>query len=96
MKIYAMAATLVLISSASVVESKAAYAAQSGIIAVASSLTPVGSVSANGDNEDWYETLQRDIQGYPAPNNHRCTLVSQPVTDARGKFIGYHTFNVCK
>jgi hypothetical protein len=89
MKIAKMSvAALALMSSMSVVTAKVAYAVPVSTAAL--------SVPANDDKKDWLTTLAQEVEGTPNPDRHgRCVLISRPVADVHGHFIGYHTFNVC-
>lgn len=81
-------AALALLPSATILNATQAYAAPES--------TYTSIVLADDNDTDWLTSLVQENEGIPNPNRHgRCKLVSQPVSDAHGRLIGYQTFNVC-
>ncbi len=57
----------------------------------------LSSIATHDDNTDWMTTLVQESEGIPNPDSYgHCRLMSRPVTDVHGRFIGHQTFSVCK
>ncbi len=58
---------------------------------------PAASRGVLANDKDSFTTLIQENEGIPNPDGGaRCALLSRPVVDGYGRFLGYQSFSVCR